>query len=561
MRAIPPAFKHIQVNGCKTPGCKNFGVPPREGPIQIGRGGSSDGYVIVKTGSTTIICKECDVSTKLKSNKAIFEEFVRQGGKIWDVSGLRCPHAACANSNLANAETRLRKFGVTKSGSPRFQCSACNKTFSVGMPTLRQRLPHKNTLVFELLLNKSPLNRICEVADITFDTLYRKIDFIYEQCLAFSADRERRLASMQFKRLYLCTDRQDHLVNWHNRSKRKTIQLTAVATADLDSGYVFGLTPNFDPSITQDDLEAQWLAAGDGTKPAPMRETARLWTMADYQESADRNALRFPSAHEPDENISADQQLPPSGCQIHADYLTYGHYWLLRHHFQGADKLRFFLDQDAGLLSACLGAYSDRINSRTADIAIICIDKELTVDARNAAFAKAKAWLSTERKRFPALSDREARTAIMAEILAAARTEAPANILNDLMIGIPFPDLAEPNKRVRFVTDYTDYDDQHLANLLLKATLWPVDTTFNQIRRRLTLCERPITSKRRTGRLWHIYAPYNPMVLTKALTIFRTWQNYVWVAKKTKTTAAQKIGLAQGKIRISDILSYSQSYK
>jgi hypothetical protein len=259
---------------------------------------------------------------------------------------------------------------------------------------------------------------------------------------------------------------------------------------------------------------------------------------------------------EPSEDLSDGQQLPKSGCQVHADYLSHGHYWLLRHHFQGAEKLRFFLDQDAGMLGACLGAFTDRVKNRTADVAVVRIDKGLTVDVRNAAFGKAKSWFSAERKRFPTLSDRQARTALMTEIVAAARKNAPDNQLNDLMIGLPFPDMAEPNKRVRFVTDFADYDDAHLANLLLKTTLWPVDTVFNRIRRRLTLCERAIPSARRTTRLWHIYAPYNPEMLNKFLTIFRVCQNYVWIGDKTNATAAERLGLAHGKIRMQDILSF-----
>ena len=234
----------------------------------------------------------------------------------------------------------------------------------------------------------------------------------------------------------------------------------------------------------------------------------------------------------------------------------HGHYWLLRHHFQGAEKLRFFLDQDSGLLGACLGAFADRVGERTVDVAIVDIVKSHTVDARKAAFAKAANWFSVEQKRFPNFSAREAKAAVMAEIVAAARSKTPDRRLNDQWIACPFPDLAEPDKRLRFVTDFGDYTEEHLANLLLKSTLWPIDTVFNRVRRRLTLCERPVTSRRRAGRLWHIYAPYNPAMLVKVLTIFRTWHNYVWVSPKTKKTAAEIMGLANGKIRVSDVLSF-----
>ena len=395
-----------------------------------------------------------------------------------------------------------------------------------------------------------------EIADLSACGLYGKIDFIYEQSRAFAADRERNLSTMAFDRLYLSTDRQDYLVNWPDKAVRKTIQLTAIATADLNSGYVFGLTPNYDPSITQSDLETLWTASQDQSKPMAMRETARLWTKADYVAAAIPCAT--PSADDAAEDLSDGQQLPTSGCQVHADYLMYGHYWLLRHHLQGAGKIRFFLDGDAGLLAACMSAFADRVTERTVDIAIVRIDKELTVDARNAAHAKAAKWFKAERQRFPELKAKQARSAIMAEIIATARSNAAASRLQNDWISLPFPDLAEPNKRIRFVTDLGDYDDAHVANLLLKATLWPIDTVFNRLRRRLSLCERPINSARRASRRWHIYAPYNPEMVNKVLTIFRVWHNYVWIGEKSNATAAERLGLANGKIRIQDILSFNK---
>ena len=193
IRAIPLAFKHIQANSCKTPGCLNFGVPPRAGPIKIGRGLSTDNYAIVNTGSFTLACRLCGKSSTLKNNAAIHQEMIRQGDRLWDTPGLRCRDEACAGADPAFAD--FRQYGSTKSGSPRFQCRACGSTISIGKPTLRQPQAYKNARVFELLVNKVPLNRICEISGLEFTSLYRKIDFIYDQCRAFSADRERRLAS------------------------------------------------------------------------------------------------------------------------------------------------------------------------------------------------------------------------------------------------------------------------------------------------------------------------------------------------------------------------------
>src|ERR1035438_1240134 len=81
-----------------------------------------------------------------------------------------CPDSQCANHNISvNASKgHYQSYGVTHSGSSRFLCKVCEKTFTVSsVPTLRQRQSDKNHLIFSLLMNKSPMRRICEVADIT----------------------------------------------------------------------------------------------------------------------------------------------------------------------------------------------------------------------------------------------------------------------------------------------------------------------------------------------------------------------------------------------------------
>lgn len=101
-RPIPSPYKHISANGCKTPGCENFGIPPREGLVLKGRGRAAvgdqgDDYVVTNTGSTDLRCKKCNKFSRLKSNKAIHEELERQGAYLWVESPLKCPDETCAN--------------------------------------------------------------------------------------------------------------------------------------------------------------------------------------------------------------------------------------------------------------------------------------------------------------------------------------------------------------------------------------------------------------------------------------------------------------------------------
>ena len=57
-----------------------------------------------------------------------------------------------------------------------------------------------------------PVRRIIEVAGIDPNTFYHRLDFLHRQCQAFAAHRERALANLAIRRLYLGVDRQDYLV-------------------------------------------------------------------------------------------------------------------------------------------------------------------------------------------------------------------------------------------------------------------------------------------------------------------------------------------------------------
>lgn len=56
-----------------------------------------------------------------------------------------------------------------------------------------QRRPELDEFIFRLLVNKIPMRRICETAQIPASTRYSKIQYLADQALAFSAAMERPL--------------------------------------------------------------------------------------------------------------------------------------------------------------------------------------------------------------------------------------------------------------------------------------------------------------------------------------------------------------------------------
>ncbi len=235
----------------------------------------------------------------MKSNLGITEEVERMSSYLLAPNAVCCRNTACINhTNQVPVGTvgAYASFGKTAIGNSRWRCSVCGKTFSHNMKsTARQREHHKNKTIFKLLVNKMPVRRIIEVADIHPKTFYQRLDFLHRQCQVFAAHRERALASLPISRLYLGVDRQDYLVNWLVRKDKRNIQLSAITAVDNEHGYCFGMHLNFDPSMDSEVVQAEVVANGDLGLPYPHRRFARLWLNADHDLASEKSvAMRRP---------------------------------------------------------------------------------------------------------------------------------------------------------------------------------------------------------------------------------------------------------------------------
>jgi hypothetical protein len=67
------------------------------------------------------------------------------------------------------------------------------------------------------------------------------------------------------------------------------VQLSAVGSADNETGYVFGMHLNFDSTLDAVAVEADAEQIGDCDIPYPFRKYARAWLECDY-EKAVKNA-------------------------------------------------------------------------------------------------------------------------------------------------------------------------------------------------------------------------------------------------------------------------------
>ena len=333
-------------------------------------------------GVSACICTSCGVGFPLKSNLGIVEEAERIASYLSSSDPLCCPNGVCSNHSgqlpvdVPGAYAVLVRPLLEIPGAALQRRGSTLKNLKA---TARQREPHKNKTIFKLLVNKVAVRRIIEVADIGHDTFYRRLDFLHRQCQLFAAHRERTLATLPIRRLYLGVDRQDYLVNWLVRKDKRNIQLSAIAAVDNEYGYCFGAYLNFDASLDSQTVQAEAEKNGDLSKPYPHRRFARLWLNADHEEASAKSlrmkerklglsdeideiyaaALTRDDIENPD-TPSPATRLPEYGMQTHGAYTMYG-YFFSNACWAMSRSWRFFFDQDPGLRAACLSAFRNEI--------------------------------------------------------------------------------------------------------------------------------------------------------------------------------------------------------
>jgi hypothetical protein len=380
--------------------------------------------------------------------------------------------------------------------------------------------------------------------------------------------------------MYVAVDRQHYQVNWLKRDDRRAVQLNAIATADLKSGYVFGMHLNFDDSVIASEIEAAAAAAGDASLAQPFRRHARLWLAKDYMDAltdAQRRVVATFTTPPPgfndallneisDEYADAqaradieesdfknkELQLPKIGMQVRETYTMYAHFRLVARLLKNAPKIRVFMDQDSGFRAAFMSAYQDRIRERTADGFFVKVAKDATAYEKQRAVTDAKKKLLLFMAENRIIDEYAAQIEMMKLNVKAA---TPIGRWGDKWVSHPMPIASEPRKQISWQTNLGDYDENHEARLLLRASLHAVDRFFMITRRRLSKAERPVVSVRRKRAMWHGYAAYNPYYLARELEICRVYFNFC-VMGKDKKTPAMRLGLASHPVDPQEILYF-----
>ena len=580
----------IQVNHCRNPNCRNYGVPARTKPQKPGPSPDRDRNYKLKSTNKGLVpaigCHACGESPPLRSNSAIAAEIERltQDDHLHTIEERTfCLNTDCVNHarSVGNEPGAYRKIGFIPNGARRYRCKACGSGPVANEPA---RLHAKNRKlavdVFSRIANKSPVRGVVRGARLSSNSAYYRIlDFIHRRCQAHSGAVDRALMDGRMRlpeAMHIESDAQVYTLNWISRMDRRNVDISSYCSVDAHSRFILGLHCNFDTAADAFAVNAEAARTGDMARPEPFRQNARYWLAGDelragrsknFTDPATRRGLadaiellysRAASRADVEdielEHMDTDYRTPTlrNGLLVHMPYTTYAHWYLLRQVLDGAgvERVQVHFDIDSMSRAAFLCSFLEPVQAGRAHGFYVKYSKHFTVNQRRRIVAESRSRRAAERAALPPDERADVDLIMMKRLLGTGSRHGK---WNDLWFEHPNPTMNEPHKAMCWLTPDDSLDPDAQAQMFLAAGLARVDNVFQMTRRLINPFERPLGTSSSQNTVWHGYQPYNPAMVGKYLTIFRTVANFISVGLDGRTPA-MRLGLAKQPLTYEDIL-------
>ena len=586
-----PATQHtIQVNHCRNPNCKNYGVPAQTKRQRPGPSPERDrNYKVQSTNKglvPAIRCHACNESPPIRSNRAIAAELKRilDEGRLWTLTErTACLNATCDNHArpIALHPGQYRKYGFSAKGDRYYRCKSCGSRPLVSDPV---RLHTNNQRVavdvFSRIANKSPVRGIIRGASLNSPAAYYRIfDFIHRRCQAHSGAVDRALMDGRMhlpKAMTVESDAQVYTLNWISRMDRRNVDISSYCTVDSNSRFILGLHCNFDAAADAFAINAEAARTGDMGRREPFRQNGRYWLAGDelragrsknftnpdtrrglavaIEELYARAASRDDVEDVELEHMDTAYRTPMlrNGLLVHMPYTTYAHWYLLRQLLDGAGvrRVQAHFDIDSLSRAAFLCSFCDAIKAKRAHGFYVKYSKHYTVDQRRRIVGESRALRAAERAALPPEEQDNVDLIMMKRSL---ETGSQHGKWHDLWFDHPNPTMNEPHKAMCWLTPDDALDADAKVAMFLRAGLARVDNVFQMTRRLFNAFERPLGTSSSQNTVWHGYQPYNPAMVGKYLTVFRTVANFISIGTDGRTPA-MRLGFAKQPLTYEDIL-------
>jgi hypothetical protein len=470
----------------------------------------------------------------------------------------------------------FRKRGKSSSNSQKWQCKQCGKITNT-LPDQKESFTYhqqRNEVVpriAEEFIGRSPVRRTCEKLSIGSSTYYNKLELMYQRCLEFTERHEAKaFGNQSFGTIWMSTDKMVYFLN--NVRKRgqggrqyrglEDMQLPThiVVSADISSRYVFRADVAYDWLVRPEDIEADTLRFKDDHLHTYARKNARLRFSSCPQPPTanDTQSLHEYYSELNDFNL---RRKYIDGLHTNSTYTAAAHYWLIKQMVK-ADQWRVVSDQDNSLMAALYRVFAEEIRAGDAHHFTHTIDDQKTRKDAYAEYHEARKalWAWGEMKGIGTRSLYRIAIRKLADQLRSHRffeyvNGHPRHAGRPLLH--PLPTIDKGLFEIDCRTDVTSYAPDDLAEMLIHIDDKASSEFMQQIRRRISILERPLMTSRRTDGKTYIYANFNPRYAQYAVTILRTYYNFCQTWKrKRELTPAQRLGITDRKFEWKDIIYF-----
>lgn len=478
------------------------------------------------------------------------------------------------------------KFGKTKAGSIRYKCKVCGKTTAI-KPSIKQRHMYNQKRsdvimsIFEDLISRVPVTKICEKNNIGSSTFYDKVEFIYKKCLEFLERHESKLVDVNFDDLYLCSDDFVYSLNNIRRKgkggKKQTREEKAnsqeaithmIATGDVDSAYVFRADISYDSVIRLSDIEDDTARYHCDHSFRYLKKNERINTYSYKPQPPTAYDSETPSDYQAKLAMFNARDNFVEGLHVQRPYTTIAHFHLLEK-LLNYNKLILVSDDDKTIQQSAFKAFSSSFKDQEAFYFTSQYDKSLDRQEAYEESIKARNELNKWGKKiFPANRNmyEKAFSKISADL--SSHSFYGSKVLHGYTfltrgknpISHPLPAIDEGRRYINLISYQNCLSNDKLAEMIVSVNTRTVDNFFQEIRRHINLLERPLVGGRGAGKTY-IYSNYNPKYAQQLVTIYRTYYNFIkprkYYNRKIKDlTPAMRIGITNKPYSIRDIVYF-----
>ena len=284
------------------------------------------------------------------------------------------------------------KQGKSTGKSDKWQCKECGKYTNV-LPSRGKSYNYhqkKNVILplfAELLLNRMPVKRTCEILGIGVNTYYSKLEILYQRCLEFLERYEAKpLTTMSFDEMWIDSDYLQYNLNNvrkkgcggknYDNLDEKQLQTYILVSGNPTTRYIFRADIAYDWDITLEDIKNDTILFKDDALYRYARKNGRFDLSA------------YPMRHTSDdiddfietENKLNKRKLYADGLNVTSTYTAMAHHWLLKQTLNVKDWW-FVTDDDDTLMKAIFSVYANKFEYGYAHHFVCNIDGEKTIRA------------------------------------------------------------------------------------------------------------------------------------------------------------------------------------